>query len=128
MDRADATDRAAGEVILEPAAGGVRVRWFTTSPAAAETMAEQSAVDEVFAAMGGTSAQVDTSRHPGMHTTRTVDVVIVVSGRVRLILEADDVVLGPGDVVVQRGTNHAWEAVGDEPAVCLGVLIDRDFA
>ena len=43
-------------------------------------------------------------------------------------LEADDVVLGPGDVVVQRGTNHAWEAVGDEPAVCLGVLIDRDFA
>ncbi|MFT4009456.1 MAG: cupin domain-containing protein [Nocardioidaceae bacterium] len=78
--------------------------------------------------MGGESAQVDTGKHPGMHTTKTVDVVVVMSGRVRLILEDGEAVLGPGDVVIQRGTNHAWEAVGDELAVCLGVLVDRDLA
>jgi len=49
------------------------------------------------------------------HTTPTIDVDIVLSGRVRLDLPGDvSTELGPGDVVVQRGTNHRWVAVGDE--------------
>ena len=32
--------------------------------------------------------------------------------------------LKPGDVVVQRGTNHAWMNTGSEMAVLVAVLID----
>ena len=49
------------------------------------------------------------------HTTPTIDVDVVLSGRVRLDLpEGVSTELGPGDVVVQRGTNHRWVPVGEE--------------
>ena len=57
-----------------------------------------------------------------------MDVVAVFKGRIKLIMEDGEVELKPGDVVIQRGTNHAWEAVGDETAICLGVLVDRELA
>lgn len=44
-----------------------------------------------------------------MHRTRTLDYAVVIEGEVVLILEDSEVVLKKGDVVVQRGTNHAWE-------------------
>ena len=47
------------------------------------------------------------------HATATIDVDVIVSGRVRLDLPGDrSTELGPGDVVVQRGTNHRWVAAG----------------
>jgi quercetin dioxygenase-like cupin family protein len=61
---------------------------------------------------------------PGMHTTVTIDVEYVVSGRI--VLELDDgatVELGPGDTVVQNGTRHAWRNPFDEPATLVVVLI-----
>jgi quercetin dioxygenase-like cupin family protein len=44
-----------------------------------------------------------------MHRTSSIDYGIVLSGQLELELE-DGVktLLGPGDVVVQRGTNHLW--------------------
>jgi mannose-6-phosphate isomerase-like protein (cupin superfamily) len=42
--------------------------------------------------------------------------VQVVAGRVRLVLEAAAVDLGPGDCVVARGTAHRWEQRGDAAA------------
>lgn len=52
----------------------------------------------------------------GWHTTATIDVDIVISGRVELTLPGvEPVVLGPGDAVVQRATEHRWAVVGDEP-------------
>jgi quercetin dioxygenase-like cupin family protein len=47
---------------------------------------------------------------------------------VRLILDEDERLLGPGDVVVQRGTNHAWACASDTPAVIVAVLLDKAFA
>jgi mannose-6-phosphate isomerase-like protein (cupin superfamily) len=44
-----------------------------------------------------------------MHRTRTIDYVIVLEGEAVLHLTDSEVVLHPGDVVVQRGTDHAWE-------------------
>lgn len=44
----------------------------------------------------------------------------VVSGRFRVALEGEEVVLGPGDrVAVPAGTPHTAEVVGDEPVVSL---------
>ena len=45
----------------------------------------------------------------GMHKTNSVDVVIVLSGEIGLESEdGQEVVLHPGDVVVQNGAMHAW--------------------
>jgi mannose-6-phosphate isomerase-like protein (cupin superfamily) len=60
----------------------------------------------------------------GLHSTPTVDYVIVLSGTV--LMELDDgamVTLGPGDVVVQNATAHAWYNGGEEGAVLAAVLV-----
>jgi hypothetical protein len=49
----------------------------------------------------------DTSRHPGMHKTRTIDCVVLLSGEVTPLLDKGEVDLKPFDVVEQRGTSHA---------------------
>jgi hypothetical protein len=51
----------------------------------------------------------DGGKRTVMHRTRTLDYVVVIEGELVLILDDSEVVLMPGDVVVQRGTDHAWE-------------------
>ena len=61
-----------------------------------------------------------------MHRTNSIDYGIVMSGQV--VLELDDGVrtlLGPGDIVVQRGTIHLWRNPSDtEPCRIVFVLIE----
>ena len=60
----------------------------------------------------------------GWHTTATIDVDIVVSGRLQLALpDQEPVVLGPGEAVVQRGTHHKWQAVGDEAVEFVSLML-----
>ncbi|HZS22603.1 MAG TPA: cupin domain-containing protein [Pseudonocardiaceae bacterium] len=62
--------------------------------------------------------------HPGMHTTDTIDVGVILSGQVTLELDDEAVVtLGPGDTFVQNGTRHAWHNRGDVPVVICFSLI-----
>ena len=62
-----------------------------------------------------------------MHKTDTVDYIILLKGDVTLILDEEEIDLKPFDVVVQRGTNHAWVNNGTEPALLIAVLIDNEF-
>ena len=62
-----------------------------------------------------------------MHKTETVDYIILLKGKVTLILDEEEVDLEPFDVVVQRGTNHAWANTGSEPALLIAVLIDSNI-
>ena len=62
-----------------------------------------------------------------MHKTETVDYIILLKGEVNLILDEEEVALKPFDVVVQRGTNHAWANNGSEPALLIAVLIDSNI-
>lgn len=58
----------------------------------------------------------DYTAEANWHSTATIDVDVIVSGRVELHLPDRQVrVLGPGDVVVQRGTLHRWQPIGDSP-------------
>ena len=62
--------------------------------------------------------------NPGMHTTQTVDIGVVLSGE--LWLELDDgaeVQIGPGDIVVQNGTRHAWRNKSDQPCTVAYALV-----
>jgi uncharacterized cupin superfamily protein len=44
-----------------------------------------------------------------------------------MLLDDEDVVLKAGDVVIQRGTNHAWSNRSVKPVRILYVLIDGEF-
>ena len=63
-----------------------------------------------------------------MHRTRTLDYVVVIEGEVVLALDDSEVVLRKGDVVVQRGTNHAWENRSDSVALMAFFHIDAAFS
>ena len=60
-----------------------------------------------------------------LHRTDTVDYVICLAGEIDMELaEGQCVTLKSGDVVIQRGTNHAWINRGDRPCRLAVVLID----
>jgi hypothetical protein len=61
--------------------------------------------------------------HPGMHTTESIDYTFLVSGQVYLELDSGEYLLNPGDVVVQRGTAHAWRVRATQPSLVAAVLI-----
>ncbi|HZC25555.1 MAG TPA: cupin domain-containing protein [Actinopolymorphaceae bacterium] len=66
---------------------------------------------------------------PGMHTTDSIDYVMVVSGEVTLELDdGDQTVLRTGDVVIQNGTRHAWRNQGTESCTIVGVAVGADRA
>lgn len=62
--------------------------------------------------------------HPLMHQTDTLDYIIILSGEIYLIVEEGETLLRAGDIVVQRGTNHAWSNPSALPCIQLAVLID----
>ena len=76
----------------------------------------------------GRSAALDRSnpRHPGFHKTHSVDYAMVLSGEIYALMDEGEVLLRPGDVLIQRGTNHAWSNRSDEPARVAFVLIDAE--
>ena len=84
---------------------------------------------ELFKAMGNEAASTfgRGGRHPLMHRTETVDYAVVISGEIYLLLDDTDVHLRAGDVVIQRGTNHAWSNRSGKPCRMLYVLIDGEF-
>src|ERR1043166_4171125 len=60
-----------------------------------------------------------------MHRTETVDYAILLSGECDLELDDGKIVhMTQGDIVVQRGTMHAWVNNGSVPCVFAFVLID----
>jgi mannose-6-phosphate isomerase-like protein (cupin superfamily) len=63
-----------------------------------------------------------------MHRTETLDYMVVIEGEVVLLLEDSEVVLRKSDVVVQRGTNHAWENRSEVPARLAFFHIDARFS
>jgi hypothetical protein len=67
-------------------------------------------------------------KRTAMHRTRTLDYVVVVEGELVLILDDCEVVLKPADVVVQRGTDHAWENRSDRIARAAFFHIDARFS
>lgn len=125
----DNIDRADEDIILSPPRGGTKFRYFQINPipeGVPDEMMQEIAAD-AFKKVGAAHHRVDTSKHPAMHKTETVDYIILLKGDVTLILDEEEVNLKPFDVVVQRGTNHAWVNNGNEPALLIAVLIDSNI-
>ena len=63
-----------------------------------------------------------------MHRTKSLDYGIVIEGEVVLIFEDSEVVLKKSDIVVQRGTNHAWENRSDNVARMAFFHVNAEFS
>ena len=63
-------------------------------------------------------------KHPGMHRTLTVDYAIVLEGEIWAVMDEVETLLCAGDVLIQRGTNHAWANRSAKTARIAFVLID----
>jgi mannose-6-phosphate isomerase-like protein (cupin superfamily) len=63
-------------------------------------------------------------RHPAMHRTKTIDYALILSGEIDMLLDDSEIHLKAGDVVIQRGTNHAWANRGDKPCQVAFVMVD----
>jgi mannose-6-phosphate isomerase-like protein (cupin superfamily) len=64
------------------------------------------------------------ARHPGFHKTDSIDYAIVLSGEIYALMDEGEVLLKAGDVLIQRGTNHAWSNRTEQPCCIAFVLID----
>jgi hypothetical protein len=126
IDPKDKADRGETQPILSPAPGNVKVRWFVIEPPpeGAPADAIKAAARERFTQFGAEHELRDQDRHPAMHQTPTLDIICLISGDATLVLDDGETRLRPGQIVIQRGTSHAWTAHGG-PALFLAVLIDR---
>src|SRR5690606_27664841 len=110
---------------MEPPHGGSIFRFFMVAPRSTMTAeVAVAAAAAAFATMGACHLRLDTTRDPAMHKSQTLDYIVLLQGSVKLLLDRDERILEPFDVVIQRGTNHVWINLGDEPALMMGVLMD----
>jgi mannose-6-phosphate isomerase-like protein (cupin superfamily) len=115
---------------LQPPASGTVFRISVVPPEGDDILKlTPEEARERFRASGGGDASTygRGGRHPMMHRTETVDYAVVLEGEITLILDEGDVHLKAGDVVIQRGTSHAWSNRSGKPVKMLYVLIDGTF-
>jgi mannose-6-phosphate isomerase-like protein (cupin superfamily) len=104
-----------------PGPGAARVFTWTAEPAS--SAAAMLSPEEVEHRAPGLLAHMEVDE-PGMHTTQTIDIDVVLSGEIWL--EVDDGVetkLTSGDVVIQNGTRHRWHNRTNEPATILSAIL-----
>jgi hypothetical protein len=113
---------------LRPQACGSLIRIVDIPPDSLQNAISREAASAAFAEIGAAHAEVADSRHRLMHRTETLDYGILISGELWLMLDEDEVRLEPGDIVIQRGTNHAWSNRTEEMARMIFVLLDGRYA
>jgi mannose-6-phosphate isomerase-like protein (cupin superfamily) len=124
-DNSGGADSAERDIGVAPPPRGSIFRVVDFPPAA-----ESGAVDNaaMLKEMGIARAAHSDPRHATMHRTRSIDYAVVVSGEIDMLLDDSEVHLEAGDVLVQRGTNHAWVNRGKESCRIAFVLIDAEDA
>ncbi len=118
-------DAGDGEIGVEPPACGSAFKvlefapekTLTTPPEARKQVLQKLGV-------GPEGPFRESHRLPGMHRTRSIDYIVILSGEIDLVLDDSEVHLHAGDTVVQIGANHAWVNRGNEPCRLAVVLLD----
>ena len=64
------------------------------------------------------------SKHPLMHTTKSIDYGIVLTGEIYLVLDNEEILLKPTDTIIQRGTSHAWSNRSNQDCLMAYTLLD----
>jgi naringenin degradation protein FdeH len=126
----DGPDPTTGPITLGPPPAGSRIRVVDIPPDSVQNRISEQDAATAFAAIGAShaSATGGGERHRLMHRTETLDYGIVIAGTVWLVLDDGEVELHPGDIVVQRGTNHAWSNRTEQMARMVFVLLEGRYA
>jgi mannose-6-phosphate isomerase-like protein (cupin superfamily) len=66
------------------------------------------------------------AKQPGFHQTDTVDYAIVLEGEVYAVLDEGETLMRAGDVLIQRGTHHAWSNRSGKVCRMAFILIDAE--
>jgi Cupin domain len=118
-------DACSGSIVLAPPANGSVFRVVEFPPD--RDYVGKWNPDAAFASMGDSGSEAiqhGSSRHEGMHTTDSVDYAFVLEGEIWAVLDEGETCMKAGDVLVQRGTSHAWSNRSDKPCMVGFVLID----
>lgn len=126
----NASDPTRKPLQLSPGPQGSVIRVVDIPPDSVQNQVSDEDAAAVFAEIGESHAGSGraNARHKLMHRTETLDYGIVTEGEVWLVLDEEEVHLKRGDVVVQRGTHHAWSNRTDAMARMVFILLDGCFA
>lgn len=116
-------------VQLHPTPQGSIIRFVDIPPDAVQENISGADIAAGFRQINASSAatHTDDSPHKLMHRTETIDYGILISGELWLIVDEGETKLNVGDVVIQRGTNHAWANRSNEVARMAFILLDGKF-
>jgi len=128
-------DNAANEpyesgLVLAPPKNGTRIRVIDFPPESEEIRnLTKDEANKHFEDMGGQEASKagQDAAHPLMHRTETLDYGIVLEGELTLIVDRGETVIKAGDIIIQRGTNHAWANRSGKNCRVAFILIDGRF-
>ena len=118
---------------LPPPRHGTRIRVLDIPPETDELRAlDAGGARALFETIGAPEASThgishQAPPHPLMHRTQSIDYGIVLEGEITLILDRGETVARAGDIVIQRGTNHAWANRSDRNCRIAFILIDGVF-
>src|SRR5437660_6423164 len=126
-----------------PGLGELAFLWNADEPATYPDAGDNPAAPGIFPPVGGIrfimstylpggvvapeptpEMHIEDGDEPGFHRTDTTDFGVPLSGNI--VAELDDgaeVLLSPGDVLVQNGTRHRCRVVGDAPATMVAFII-----
>ena len=124
-DNGGVAETAGGPLRLQPPADGSVFRIIDFPP---EEQHRSALSREVAAGDDGsgvvTALKLGAGRAAGFHRTNTIDYVVVISGEIYALMDEGERLMRAGDVLVQRGTNHAWINRSNAAARLAFVLID----
>lgn len=123
--RVDAEDAIAAHEGVLPPPGGTVLRIIEWPVEENTPEALQERLERTFRALyPDADHRPQSDRHPGMHATRTVDYALVLEGEIVAVMEDGERVLRAGDVLIQRGTMHAWANRSGRPVKMAFILVD----
>lgn len=116
--------------MLAPPPHGTRIRVLDIQPETQELASLDAAQARGhFEMLGAASASTgqEGAPHPLMHRTETIDYGIVLEGEIYLIVDKGEILCRQGDIVIQRGTNHAWANRSSSVCRIAFILVDGVF-
>jgi hypothetical protein len=121
----DAPDSIAAHQGILPPKNGSILRIIDFPPEPADPAERKRRIQATF---GGIFSDATHDKregaHPGMHRTETVDYAILLEGEIWAVMDEGETLMRAGDVLIQRGTNHAWANRSQKTARIAFVLMD----
>ena len=122
--RIGALDTTSGHKGILPPKNGTILRIIDFPPEPKDPQELNRMLHATFGGIYDDAAHDKGARHPGMHTTETVDYAIILEGEIWAVMDEGETLMRAGNVLIQRGTNHAWANRSAKTARIAFVLID----